>query len=44
VGGVGGRRLVAVSIIGADRFTGGYGAAKIAHERATLAGPVPARV
>jgi uncharacterized protein YbjT (DUF2867 family) len=38
------RRIVAVSIIGADRFSGGYGAAKIAHEQATLAGPVPARV
>jgi uncharacterized protein YbjT (DUF2867 family) len=38
------RRIVAVSIIGADRFSAGYGAAKIAHEHATLAGPVPARV
>jgi uncharacterized protein YbjT (DUF2867 family) len=37
-------RLVAVSIIGADRFSGGYGAAKIAHEQATLAGPIPARI
>jgi hypothetical protein len=41
---VGVRRLVAVSIIGADHFTAGYGAAKIAHEQATLAGPIPARV
>ena len=38
------RRIVMVSIIGTDRFTGGYGAAKIAHERAMLAGPVPALV
>ncbi|HEV8609464.1 MAG TPA: NAD(P)H-binding protein [Thermoanaerobaculia bacterium] len=38
------RRIVAVSIIGTDRFTGGYGAAKVAHERATLSGPVPGRV
>jgi uncharacterized protein YbjT (DUF2867 family) len=38
------RRMVAVSIIGADKFTGGYGAAKIAHERAILSGPVPARI
>jgi uncharacterized protein YbjT (DUF2867 family) len=38
------QRLVSVSIIGADRFTGGYGAAKIAHEQAVLAGPLPARV
>jgi uncharacterized protein YbjT (DUF2867 family) len=40
------RRLVVVSIIGCDRFTGGqyggYYAAKVAHERATLSGPVPA--
>ncbi len=38
------RRLVVVSIIGADRFAGGYGAAKVAHERAALEGPIPARV
>jgi len=38
------RRIIVVSIIGTDRFTAGYGAAKIAHERAMLAGPVPARV
>jgi uncharacterized protein YbjT (DUF2867 family) len=38
------RRMVAVSIIGCERFTGGYGAAKIAHERAVLSGPIPARV
>lgn len=37
-------RMVAVSIIGSDRFTGGYGAAKVAHEQATLSGPIPARV
>ena len=45
---VGGRcgvqRIVAVSIIGTDRFTAGYGAAKIAHEHALLAGPIPARI
>jgi uncharacterized protein YbjT (DUF2867 family) len=33
-----------VSIIGTDKATGGYGAAKLAHERAALAGPVPARI
>jgi uncharacterized protein YbjT (DUF2867 family) len=38
------RRMVVVSIIGTDRFTAGYGAAKLAHERAALAGPVPARI
>jgi uncharacterized protein YbjT (DUF2867 family) len=38
------RRIVVVSIIGTDRFTAGYGAAKIAHERAMLAGPIPVRI
>ena len=38
------RRLVVVSIIGTDRATAGYGAAKLAHERAALAGPSPARI
>ncbi|MBO0877284.1 MAG: NAD(P)H-binding protein, partial [Pseudonocardia sp.] len=37
-------RVIAVSIIGTDRFTAGYGAAKIAHEGVTLAGPVPGHV
>jgi uncharacterized protein YbjT (DUF2867 family) len=36
------RRLIAVSIIGIDRFTAGYSAAKRVHERELLAGPVPA--
>jgi uncharacterized protein YbjT (DUF2867 family) len=36
--------IVAVSIIGIDRFAAGYAAAKQAHERATLAGPLPARI
>src|ERR1044072_4830277 len=38
------RRIVAVSIIGVDRFTGGYSAAKLAHERTMLAGPIPVRI
>jgi len=38
------QRVVTVSIIGTDRFNGGYGAAKIAHEKVTLAGPIPAHV
>jgi len=38
------RRMVVVSIIGCDRFTAGYGAAKVAHERAMLSGPIPVRV
>ena len=36
--------MIVVSVIGTDRFTAGYGPAKIAHERAMLAGPVPVRV
>jgi uncharacterized protein YbjT (DUF2867 family) len=38
------QRLVVVSIIGIDRFTGGYQAAKLEHERLSLAGPIPARI
>jgi len=38
------QRLVVVSIIGTDKSAGGYGAAKMAHERAALAGPIPARI
>ena len=38
------RQMVVVSIIGTDKFTAGYGAAKLAHERAALAGPIPARI
>ena len=38
------RRLVVVSIIGIDAFAGGYNAAKVAHEQAAAAGPIPARI
>jgi hypothetical protein len=38
------RRRPGVSIIGTDRFKGGYGAAKVAHEQASLSGPIPARI
>jgi uncharacterized protein YbjT (DUF2867 family) len=38
------RQIVVVSIIGIDRLTAGYHMAKLAHERAMLAGPVPARI
>ncbi|MGQ0549943.1 MAG: SDR family oxidoreductase [Armatimonadota bacterium] len=38
------RRMVVVSIIGCDRFTAGYGAAKVAHERAMLSGAIPVRI
>lgn len=37
-------QVVAVSIIGIDGFTAGYSAAKLAHERAHLEGPLPARI
>ena len=35
------QRMVVVSIIGCDRFTAGYMAAKVAHERAMLSGSIP---
>ena len=38
------REAVVVSIIGTDRFAGGYGAAKLAHEQAWRSGPIPARI
>jgi uncharacterized protein YbjT (DUF2867 family) len=38
------QRMIVVSIIGIDRFTGGYNAAKIAQERVALAGPIPVRI
>jgi uncharacterized protein YbjT (DUF2867 family) len=37
-------RIVTVSIIGCDHFTGGYGAAKRAHEMAALGGRVESRI
>ena len=41
---VGVRQMLVVSIVGTERYAGGYGAAKIAHEQAALAGPIPTRV
>jgi uncharacterized protein YbjT (DUF2867 family) len=38
------RRIVVVSIIGCDRFSAGYNAAKLAHEQALLAGPIPVSI
>jgi uncharacterized protein YbjT (DUF2867 family) len=38
------QRIIVVSIINTDRLRGGYAVAKVAHERAMLAGPIPARV
>lgn len=37
-------RIVVVSIVATDHYAGGYGAAKVAHERALQAGPIPALV
>ena len=37
-------QIVVVSIIGIDRFTAGYYAAKLAQERAMLSGPIPVRI
>jgi uncharacterized protein YbjT (DUF2867 family) len=38
------QRMIVVSIINTDRVKGGYALAKVAHEQAMLAGPIPARV
>ena len=38
------RRLVVVSIVGIDKFHGGYNAAKLAHERTASEGPVPVTI
>ena len=40
----GAKRIVLVSIIGIDKFQGGYNAAKVAQERALLEGPLPVRI
>ena len=40
----GAKRIVVVSIIGIDKFQGGYNAAKLAQERALLEGPLPVRI
>ena len=40
----GAERIVVVSIIGIDKFQGGYNAAKGAQERALLEGPLPVRI
>jgi uncharacterized protein YbjT (DUF2867 family) len=37
-------RLVVVSIVGCDRFSGGYNKAKVVQEELALAGPIPARI
>src|SRR5690349_12166289 len=40
----GAKRIVVVSIIGIDKFHGGYNAAKLAHEQTLLQGPLPVRI
>ena len=40
----GAKRIVVVSIIGIDKFQGGYNAAKRAQERTLLEGPLPVRI
>ncbi|MBB4660565.1 SDR family oxidoreductase [Conexibacter arvalis] len=40
----GAKRIVLPSIIGIDRFHGGYNAAKLAQERALREGPLPVRI
>jgi uncharacterized protein YbjT (DUF2867 family) len=40
----GAKRIVVVSIIGIDKFEGGYNAAKVAQEQALLEGPLPVRI
>jgi uncharacterized protein YbjT (DUF2867 family) len=38
------KRIVLVSIIGIDKFEGGYNAAKLAQEQTILEGPLPVRI
>lgn len=38
------QRMLVVSIVGIDGWADGYGKAKLAHERAALAGPIPTRI
>jgi uncharacterized protein YbjT (DUF2867 family) len=40
----GANRIVLVSIIGIDKFEGGYNAAKVAQEQTLLEGPLPVRI
>jgi uncharacterized protein YbjT (DUF2867 family) len=40
----GARRIVVVSIVGIDKFHGGYNAAKVAQEQTLLEGPLPVRI
>src|SRR2546421_12358183 len=40
----GAKRIVVISIIGIDKFQGGYNAAKVAQEQTLLEGPLPVRI
>lgn len=40
----GAKRIVVVSIIGIDKFSGGYNSAKVAQEQTLLEGPLPVRI
>ena len=40
----GAKQIVVVSIIGIDKFQGGYNAAKMAQEKTLLGGPLPVRI
>src|SRR3954462_7537774 len=40
----GAKRIVVASIIGIDKFQGGYNAAKLAQEQTLLEGPLPVRI
>src|SRR3954452_3435016 len=40
----GAKRIVVASIIGIDKFQGGYNAAKVAQEQTLLEGPLPVRI
>src|SRR4051812_21799914 len=40
----GAKRIIVVSIIGIDKFQGGYNAAKMAQEQTLLEGPLPVRI
>jgi uncharacterized protein YbjT (DUF2867 family) len=42
--GAGVRRMVGVSIVSTDKYVAGYSLAKVTHEKAMLAGPIPVRV
>jgi uncharacterized protein YbjT (DUF2867 family) len=38
------KRMVEVSIVSTDKYVAGYSVAKVAHEKAMLAGPIPVKV